>query len=69
MLEELGEVSLAYVVWCHVKVAHILPGYGAYLHVNEEMVTRALIIDGKSNLKLNQESLVRVYLDNQCDTF
>ena len=33
------------------------------------MITRAPIVDSKLNLKMNQKSLNRVYLDHQCDTF
>ena len=33
------------------------------------MITRAPIINTRTNLKLNQESLDRVYLDHQVDTF
>ena len=60
---------LAYVVWQHVKVAHILSEYGAYLNLDEEMIARAPIVYSRSNLKLNQETLDRAYLDHQCDTF
>ena len=60
---------LAYVIQCHVKVAQISPGYGSYLNHNEEMIARAPIVDWKSNLKKNQESLDRVYLNNQWDAF
>ena len=60
---------LAYVVQDHVKVAHIAPGFGAYLKLNKEMITRASTIDSKSSLKLSQGFLDRVYLDCQCDTF
>ena len=60
---------MAYLVWCNVKVAPISPGYGTYLNLEEKMITRAPIVDEKSNLKMNEESLDRVYLDYQCDTF
>ena len=59
--------SLAYAIQCHVKVAHISPGYGTYLNVDKEMIARAPIIEGQWNLKMNEESLVRVYLDYRCD--
>ena len=51
------------------EVAHMLPGYSAYLNLDEEMMTMAHIIDSKSNLKSSQDSLDRVYLDQHCDTF
>ena len=53
----------------HVKVAHILPGYDAYLNLDKEMIIRAPIVDSRSNLKLNKETLERAYQDNQCNTF
>ena len=59
---------LAYVIQCHVKVAQVFPGYGAYLNLDEEMITRALIIGGRTNIKLSQDSLDRDYLDYQVDT-
>ena len=62
-------VLLAYVVQHHIMVAHISPGYGAYLNLGKEMIVIAPFVDGKLNLKLNQESLDRVYLDYKCDTF
>ena len=31
---------LANVVWCHIKVAHISPWYGAYLNLDEKMIAR-----------------------------
>ena len=60
---------LAYVVWHHVKVAHISTGYGAYLNRDKEMIPRAPIANAKSNLKMTQETLDRVYLSHQIDTF
>ena len=60
---------MAYVALHHIKLAHILPVYDAYLNLDEEMIAKAPIVDGKSNLKLNQENLNIVYLDYQCDTF
>ena len=46
---------MAYVVWHHNKVAHILLGYGAYLNLDEEMIARASIVDSKLNFKSNPE--------------
>ena len=63
----MGGTLLAYVVWCYIKAAHISPGYGAYLNL-EEMITRAPIINSRMNVKLSQESLESVYHDHQCDT-
>ena len=60
---------MTYVIQCHVKVAQILSGCGAYLNLDKEMNARTAIIDSKLNLKLSQDSLDRVYLDLQCDTF
>ena len=59
---------LAYAVWCHIKVTHILPGYHAYLNLEGEMITRAPIVNSRSNLKLSQKTLESAYLDHQCDT-
>ena len=33
------------------------------------MITKAPIVDSRSDLKLNQETLDRTYLDHPCDTF
>ena len=60
---------VTYVVWCNVNIAHIMPGYGAYLNLDEEMIARSSIIDAKSNLKMTQEMLDRAYLSHQVDTF
>ena len=59
---------LAYVVWCHVKEALMLSRYGASLNLDKEVITRAPIINGKSNFMINQNSLHIVYLD-QCIFF
>ena len=56
---------LAYMVQCHVKVGHISPGYGTYLNLDEEMISKAPIVDSKWNLKINKEPLSRVYFDYQ----
>ena len=42
---------LANVVRHHVKVAHISPGYSAYLNHEEEITARASKVDANSNLK------------------
>ena len=62
-------VLSAYVVQHHVKVVHILPGHDSYLNIDEEMITRAPIVDGKLNYKLTQDVLDRAYPDYWCDTF
>ena len=62
-------IPLAYVVWCHIKVAHISPGYGTYPNLDKEIIARDPIINSRSSLKLSQDSLDRAYLDHQCDTF
>ena len=64
-----GGVPLMYVVQYHIKVSYILPGCGTYLNLNEEMIVRASIVDAKSNPKLTQECLDRIYLSCHCDTF
>ena len=48
-------IQLAYVVQCHISL--------------DMMITRAPIINLRTNLKLSQESLDNIYLDHQCDTF
>ena len=35
---------LAYVGQPHIKAAHFLPGYGAYLNLDKEMIVRAPIV-------------------------
>ena len=45
LLRGMRGTPLVYVVWHHVKVAHILPGYGAYLNLDDEMIPRAPIVD------------------------
>ena len=58
---------LAYVIWCHIKVAQILPGYDAYLTLDEEMITRAPIINARSNLKITHKILNKTYHSSQVD--
>ena len=60
---------LAYVVWCYVKVDHIASGHDTYLNLDEKMITRAPIVDTRSNLKMSQETLDRVVLSYEVDTF
>ena len=60
---------LTYEAWHYIKVAQISPGYDAYLNLDNEMISRVPIVDAKFNLKLTQESLDKVYLSYQCDTF
>ena len=45
-------VTMAYVVWQHIKVANISPRYSDYLNLDEEMIATAPIVNMKSNLKL-----------------
>ena len=45
--------QLTYVVRCHVKVVNILPGYGAYLNLDEEIITWAPIVNSRMNIILN----------------
>ena len=68
LIRGVREAPLVYVVWCHIKVVHISPEYKAHLNLDKEMIARAHIVNGKSNLKFNQKSLDRVY-HYQCDTF
>ena len=63
------EALLAYVVHCHVKVAHIPPESGTYLNLDEEMIARVSIFDTMSNLRSKQDSLDKFYVDHQTDTF
>ena len=39
------------------------------MSLDKEMIPRALIIDFEMNLKMSQDSLDRVYLDQQCNAF
>ena len=55
---------MVYVVQRYVKVAHIPPGSGANLNLDKEIITRAPIIDTRSNLRLNQDSLHWVYVSH-----
>ena len=48
LIRGLSRTPVAYVGQHHVKVAHIPPGYGAYLNVDEEIITRAPIADTRS---------------------
>ena len=68
LMRSMMGTPVAYVVQ-HIKVVYIPPQYGAYLNLDEDMITRAPIVDAKTNLKLSQESLDRVYLDHQVGTF
>ena len=65
LVRGLRGVLLAYVVWCHIKLAHISIGYDAYPNLDEELITRAPIVDAKLNLKMIQDSLDRVNLSYQ----
>ena len=53
LAREVRGTQLDYVVWCHIKIAHISPGYGANLNLDQEMIARAPIVDSRSNLKMN----------------
>ena len=55
-------VVLANVVRCYVKVALISPRYDSYLNLDEEMIARTPIVNTKSNPKMTEECLDRVYL-------
>ena len=69
LMRGMRRTLLTYVVRCHVKVAHVSSGYGAYLNLDEEMIVSAPIANAKSNLKMTQETLDRAYLNHQVDTF
>ena len=55
LVRGMSGTPLAYVVRCHIKVAHIPPGSDAYLNLDEEMIARASIVDTRLNLRLNQD--------------
>ena len=59
---------MAYVFRHHVKMTHISRGYDAFLNLDKEMITKAPIVDAKSNLKLTQMYLDQVHISYQCDT-
>ena len=61
-------ILLAYVVWNHIKVAHILPGYDAYLNLDNEVIAKAPA-DKRLNFRFSHDCLDRVYFDYKCDTF
>ena len=63
LMREVTGVLLAYMVWHIIKVAHIPPGH------EEEMIARAPMVNAELNIKMTQETLERVYLNYQCDTF
>ena len=46
------------------KVAHILLGHDSSLNFEKEVMTRTPIVDSRSNLKMNQDSLNRAYLSH-----
>ena len=69
LVREIRGVLLACVVQHHVKVAHIPPGYGAYLNLEKEMITITPIFNKKSNFRLTQDSLDKAYFNYQCDSF
>ena len=69
LVRGMSGTPLTYVVQCHIKVAHIPPGSGAYLNFDEEVIARASIVDTRSNLRLKQDSLDRVYIEHQTDSF
>ena len=69
LVRGMRRTPLTYVVRHHVKVAHITPGSYAYLNLDEEMIARTSIVNASSNLRMNQDSLDRVYADHQADTF
>ena len=58
---------LAYVVRCHIKVTSIPPGHDAYINLDENMFNAAPIFDAKLNLRMTQITLVRVYINFQCN--
>ena len=69
LLRAMRGTPLAYVVQCHGKVALTPPESAAYLNLNKEMIGRALIVNTRSNLRLNQDSLDKIYANRQTDTF
>ena len=53
IMRDMKGTPLAFVIWCHGKVAHIPHGSGAYLNLDEEMIARAPIVNISSNLMLS----------------
>ena len=48
---------LAYVVWHHINVENISPGYDADLKLDEERITRAPTVNERLNFRLSQDYL------------
>ena len=69
LLRGVREVSITYMVYHHIKVAHIPPEHDTYLNLDEKIIARAPIVNGKLNIKLTQDILNRAYSDHQCGTF
>ena len=69
LVRGMRKAPMAYVVQCHIKVANIPLGSGAYLNLDTEMIIRATIVDASSKLNLSQDSINRVYLDHHANTF
>ena len=53
----------------HVTVAHISPGYNAYLNLDKDMIAKAPIVNARSNIQKNQDCLERTYVSWQCGAF
>ena len=69
LMREVRGISLASVVSQHVKMAHVLPGYHAYLNLDKEVIARVPIVNAKSNLKQTQECLDNAHVSWKCDIF
>ena len=61
--------QLVYVIRRHVEVALIPHGSGTYLNLDVDMIIRAPIVKARMNIKLSQNSLDRICLEHQPDTF
>ena len=53
--------QLACVVQSHIKVPHVLPGYGAFLNIDYEMVGRTFIVNETSSIRFTQDTLDCIY--------
>ena len=67
--ERVMGISLAYLDGEHIKVAQISPGYVTCLDLDEEMITKAPIVNIRSNLSQTQNWIDKKYLELQCNTF
>ena len=57
------DITLAYVVWQHVKVMHIPPVYDNHQNLDEEIIARAPKVDAQPNFRVHQELLNNHYVE------